>query len=227
MKSPTYFLIKIAQEFEDRILDKDGNVILWLPEANSGRRLYGTVVAAPYAKHGYDKPDFAEVLRERYGEGYDGGHYVATTKRSFRGISGAYVWHEACIRDDVREGDTVYFDHHTSGHSHHIGDNILAIRPSNILAYKRGDEIIPYAGRVFIRPDEMKNDKIIIPKHLRKHKEQGVVVGLGVPLSGDEYRVSVGDRVLYDHAYNATFDPMPGCIIIPNTKIHAILCQPT
>jgi len=186
MKSPHHYLVKIAQEFEDRILDDKGNVLLWLPESNAGRRLYGTVIAVPYAQNGPTQPTTVDRLNA---SGYNMSYMVCTTKRG----GTVWGWSEACIRDIVAIGDTVHFDHHTSGINNHIGDNILAIRPTNILVHNGN----PFAGRVFIEPAKLESS-IVIPAHLQRHQNIGTVTELGTALAGDSYAVKVGDRVLYD-----------------------------
>lgn len=208
MKSPHHFLVKLAQEFEDRILDADGNVLLWLPESNAGRRLYGKVIAAPYAQNGPGQPTTVESLNA---QGYNMSYMVCTTKRG----GTVWGWSEACIRDQVNVGDTVWFDHHASGISNYIGNNVLAIRPTNILVHNGS----PFAGRVFIEPASI-DSTIIIPQHLQRHQNIGTVTQLGVALAGDEYIVKVGDRVLYDKNNALDFE---GRVLIANVKIHAIL----
>jgi hypothetical protein len=196
MKSIYNFIIRVAQEFEDRILDENGKVLLWLPGQANNRRLYGEVIAAPTKFYGVEKPDYALNILNK---GLDCGKFVCTIQKP----QGSFAWMEGCIRDVVEPGDTIWINNHVSGQNNYMGDNMLCVAPLNVVAYKKGDgPCTPYAGRVFIEPERNFKHSLF---HIPTIKNTGIVKALGVPMAGQHYDIEVGDRVLYDRRWNLPF----------------------
>lgn len=205
MKSPHHFLIKLEREYDDRICDKDGNVLLWLPEGQSSRRLYGKVIAAPERLWGPPdgQPGYAEDLYPY------GANFIMTDKRNHKD----FVWLESTIRDEVHAGDTVFFNYNASNYNNYLGDGVLAIRPFDVVAYsKDGGKPLPYAGKIFAK-------KVRVEGKLYQHDSdnKAIVVGMGTPLAGTTHDFNIGDEVIYMSRFVEPFGN--DLIAIPSIKI--------
>ena len=208
MKLLREYLIEIDSEYQDTIWGPEKKVKFFLAGHHVQRTDQGIVRGTPLAHYGPEQPQ-SET------KDFDPGVCVATQKGRF--------WWEASVNDKLEEGDRVWFAMNANNADNHLGNNQLRIRPYAIMAYQKQDQgpVIPYGGKVFIRREENVQG-VIYQQALDKLSScKGEIVATGIPLNGQIFNIRVGDKIMYEDAYNHVIDlPELGFVaVVPHTKI--------